>query len=1221
VITIQHEKNGGGCQKMNRVFKRYFISLLLTVMVITQVLPTALLAESSTTDTQPEIDSVETEIEREDQEPAVETTTDASPDVLTEAQDLDATETTTNNEESDESSSNESSVDNVKPSEQSTDVTSTEESMIDWNTTQAQYFKVVGEDATVYQNKTKSLAIGSLTEGQIFVKSETNGNWHTITFGETEGYVPILGTEPIEGSRVQSVQDVKLDGRLVTATETAVVYDNSSGSLVQFATLNEGEQAPILLDYGPNWWRVKVAGKVGYVKKAAVRVDFTPSDDYFKVIEEEVPVYDNRSGSLVQVGTLEKGEVYPRIRDYGNWHQIQFGDYKGYVLKRQTTVATGQSLQNETTSFSTNRTFTTNKATTVYDNSTGALVPYMTILEGKEASIVRDYGNWWEIVISNRTGYVKKSSVSVDFKTTDEYFQVTESDVKVYDNRSGSLVEVGTLEKGEVYPRVRDYGNWHQIQFGSYKGYVLKRQTTVASGASLKNETQNFKANRTLTALEDTTVYDNSSGRLVPFVTITKGKQATIVQDYGNWWEVVISNRTGYVKKSEVRTSFKTTDKFFTVVETETKVYDNRSGSLVELATLEPGTTYERVQDYGNWHQIRFDDYYGYVLKRKTTPGSSRMIPNRASQEPTNGRIFTVLEDTAVYDNSGQSLTPFMTLTKGTEARIDRDYGDWWQVIVGKRIGYINKDHVQVAFKSTDNYFRVLTDDVIIYDNRSGGLKKVGTLKAGQEYRRVSDYGNWHQIQFNNYYGYVKESDTTYTLGTTITNESSSIQSLDDHITFTETVEVYTDHSLNADVIGTIDEGVSYQVVEYNANWHKVLFSNRIGYIAKTDLGIYTPYDLTLSQMADIQLTRRPQTDKYRNEPGYIHSSLVDIVEESIISGDGVALRTEPSTLQGSQTVYARVNTGTTIEILEKVTGTSVSGDTNWYKIRFEGKELYVHVSLVKTSSKAAKLTSTSNVRAAASTSSHIYGTATSGSSVNVLDTVTGAAVNGNTTWYKVSYSTWRLPTKSDILTYLNPDTQDAFQFLVLSEPANVTTTQLNRILTNKGILTNRGSSFIKAGEKYGVNEIYLISHALLETGHGQSALAQGVEVGLNSSNKATLVTASNRSSLKNIKRVYNMYGIGAFDNVALSAGATYAYNNGWFSPEIAIIEGARFVSNNYFSRGQDTLYKMRWNPENPGVHQYATDIGWAAKQIYRMKELYSLLDNPTLKYDIPKYK
>jgi beta-N-acetylglucosaminidase len=175
--------------------------------------------------------------------------------------------------------------------------------------------------------------------------------------------------------------------------------------------------------------------------------------------------------------------------------------------------------------------------------------------------------------------------------------------------------------------------------------------------------------------------------------------------------------------------------------------------------------------------------------------------------------------------------------------------------------------------------------------------------------------------------------------------------------------------------------------------------------------------------------------------------------------------------------------------------------------------------------------------------------------------------------------------------------------------------------LTNKGILTNRGSSFIKAGEKYGVNEIYLISHALLETGHGQSALAQGVEVGLNSSNKATLVTASNRSSLKNIKRVYNMYGIGAFDNVALSAGATYAYNNGWFSPEIAIIEGARFVSNNYFSRGQDTLYKMRWNPENPGVHQYATDIGWAAKQIYRMRELYSLLDNPTLKYDIPKYK
>jgi len=53
----------------------------------------------------------------------------------------------------------------------------------------------------------------------------------------------------------------------------------------------------------------------------------------------------------------------------------------------------------------------------------------------------------------------------------------------------------------------------------------------------------------------------------------------------------------------------------------------------------------------------------------------------------------------------------------------------------------------------------------------------------------------------------------------------------------------------------------------------------------------------------------------------------------------------------------------------------------------------------------------------------------------------------------------------------------------------------------------------------------------------------------------------------------------------------------------------------------QNTLYKMRWNPNNPGVHQYATDIGWAAKQVGRIRSLYDLIDTYTLSFDIPRYK
>lgn len=1070
---------------MKQQIRQQIVLVFMSVLLIVQISPLSILAESSS-DT--EITNVTTDEDTSNTEEAP--TEDAAPvpsdEVVTEEEET-SPETSTESEEALEGEESTAAEGDEETSEEvaeqpaPVDETVEEVTVDPWEGHTASYFKVARADQPVYSEKNTNNPIGALKSGQVFPVSDSDAGWHTLTFGTTPGYVEMANTVPVEGAQVASFTAINTDGRTLTATTDAKVYDNSTGALVEFATLNEGEEAPILLDFGPNWWRVRIGGRIGYVNKSDVTVDFQANDDYFKVTEADVEVFDNRTGQLVHVGTLEKNQVYRRVRDYGNWHQIQFGDYYGYVLKRKTTVASADAIAKEATG--------------------------------------------------------------------------------------------------------------------------------------------NVQTERTLTASEDVVVYDNSTGRLIPFLTIKAGKEASIIRDYGNWWEIVISNRVGYVKKSQVTTSFKTTDRFFEVLEEDTKVYDNRSGGLVEVAMLEAGETYERVRDYGNWHQIRFDDYYGYVLKRKTTPGSGRMIPARTNDQPINQRSYTVLEDTIVYDNSKGYLDPFMTLTPGTKARIDRDYGNWWQVIVGERIGYIKKSQVQVDFKTTDKYFRVLDEDVTIYDNRSGALKKVGTLAAGEEYRRVSDYGNWHQIQFNNYFGYVKEAETTLTYGANITNESSKITNLNDQTTFSSAVNILDAPSNGATVLGTVDKGVSYEVVEHNSSWYKVLFSNRIGYINKSASGIQTEYDLSLSEMTDIQMTRRPQTDKYRNEAGYIHASLINITERSVISGDGVALRTEPSTLSGNQTVFARVNSGTTVDVLGTVTGTSVGGDTSWYKISFEGKTLYVHASLVSTESKAAKMNRTANVRAGASTSAHIYGTQSQGTTVNVLGKVTGTTVNGDSTWYKVSYSTWRLPTKSDLLVYLDPDKQDPFQFLLLSEPANVSTAQLNRILSGKGILDNQGASFIEAGKKYGVNEIYLIAHALLESGQGNSALARGVEVGRNSSGKATVVTSSNRGSLTNIKRVYNMYGIGAYDNVALVAGATYAYNNGWTSPEIAVIEGARFVSNNYFSRGQTTLYKMRWNPDAPGTHQYATDIGWAAKQIHRMKQLYELIDNPSLKYDIPKFK
>ena len=49
---------------------------------------------------------------------------------------------------------------------------------------------------------------------------------------------------------------------------------------------------------------------------------------------------------------------------------------------------------------------------------------------------------------------------------------------------------------------------------------------------------------------------------------------------------------------------------------------------------------------------------------------------------------------------------------------------------------------------------------------------------------------------------------------------------------------------------------------------------------------------------------------------------------------------------------------------------------------------------------------------------------------------------------------------------------------------------------------------------------------------------------------------------------------------------------------------GAAFIRHQYFENEQITLYQMRWNPKNPGSHQYASDIEWADKIADNMKKI-----------------
>lgn len=159
-----------------------------------------------------------------------------------------------------------------------------------------------------------------------------------------------------------------------------------------------------------------------------------------------------------------------------------------------------------------------------------------------------------------------------------------------------------------------------------------------------------------------------------------------------------------------------------------------------------------------------------------------------------------------------------------------------------------------------------------------------------------------------------------------------------------------------------------------------------------------------------------------------------------------------------------------------------------------------------------------------------------------------------------------------------------------------------------RSTLRGMGQPLIDAAREYGVNEVYLLCHAGLESAWGCSQFAQGTIPGAEGS--------------------YNFFGIAAFDDNP-NNGGSYAHGQGWTTPERGIKGAAKWISEHYLRNGypQNTIFKMRWNynPSTDAVeHQYATSPTWTNGIAVSMAALYKSqgisMENSGLGFETPSF-
>ncbi|WP_110112545.1 M14 family metallocarboxypeptidase [Bacillus sp. CGMCC 1.16541] len=327
-----------------------------------------------------------------------------------------------------------------------------------------------------------------------------------------------------------------------------------------------------------------------------------------------------------------------------------------------------------------------------------------------------------------------------DVQASEKYVTVTAERLSIYENQNGQLVEMGHLLKGMEYGVIAESGNWLEIQYGDRRAYILKAATTSSDGKSIIKKSGNKKEVGAIEVTEDTTIYDNATGALIPFGVMKKGVSYPVINDLGNWLEVHVAGRIGYIHSSTTKKIFSPADRYFKVVRDNVPIYENRNGTLIEVGRVVKGMDYERVKDIGNWHQIDFGGRTAFVLKQATEPSAGKAV---TWQGNVAGKYsLQAKEDATIYDNSTGKLVPFATVKKGISLNVTNMSGNWIETIVGNRKGYIYIGSVtflptDVVNPKTVYTYTQMQRDLTILEKMYGDFLEVHTIGQSVDGRHL----------------------------------------------------------------------------------------------------------------------------------------------------------------------------------------------------------------------------------------------------------------------------------------------------------------------------------------------------------------------------------------------------------------------------------------------------------------------------------------------------
>ena len=175
-----------------------------------------------------------------------------------------------------------------------------------------------------------------------------------------------------------------------------------------------------------------------------------------------------------------------------------------------------------------------------------------------------------------------------------------------------------------------------------------------------------------------------------------------------------------------------------------------------------------------------------------------------------------------------------------------------------------------------------------------------------------------------------------------------------------------------------------------------------------------------------------------------------------------------------------------------------------------------------------------------------------------------------NTYDFGLKIPEFKAPEKPKKLNYISSNTNLAANTNLTSEDMNKIIDHWDKYVRGGTSFKNKGDVFIRASKESGLDPVYILAHAAWESSWGNSSLA---------------------------KNKHNYFGIAAYDKDPYNSAYVMGSNT-----DEGIIQGAKWIKNNYYNKGCKTLKTMIT------IGNYASDSQWSKGILAIMRESYRII-------------